>query len=93
MNTDWNGYGSDDSYSGLNLGQAGVVSSYSTGNNSGLKNLSFAYTFNRTNNYYRNAVIDGISDNGSMADFWALQGTGSAPANWEARHGWPTRPT
>lgn len=76
MSTDWNGYGSDDSFSGLNLGQAGVVSAFSTGNNSGLKNLSFSYTFNRTNNYYRNAVIDGISDNGSMADFWALQGTG-----------------
>ena len=76
MNTDWNGYGSDDSFSGLNLGQAGVVSSLSTGKSSGLLNLSFAYTFNRTNNYFRNAVIDGISDNGSMADFWALQGTG-----------------
>ncbi|MCK7540615.1 MAG: hypothetical protein MZV63_61865 [Marinilabiliales bacterium] len=35
-----------------------------------------AYTFNRTNNYYRNAVIDGINDDGSMADFWALQANG-----------------
>lgn len=76
LNTDFNGYGSDDSYSGLNLGQIGVVSSMSTGRSTGLTNLSFAYTFNRTNNYYRNAVIDGISDNGSMADFWALQATG-----------------
>ncbi len=76
MNTDWNGYGSDDSYSGLNLGQIGVVSSFSTGRNSGVTNLGFAYTFNRTNNYFRSAVIDGISDNGSMADFWALQADG-----------------
>ncbi len=76
INTDWNGFGSDNSYSGFNLGQAGVVSSIKTGSSRGLTNLSFAYTFNRTNNYYRNAVIDGISDNGSMADFWALQGSG-----------------
>jgi hypothetical protein len=71
MNTDWNGFGSDDSYSGLNLGQIGVVSSFSTGRTSGLTNLSFAYSFNRTNNYYRYAVVDGISDDGSMADWWA----------------------
>ncbi|HOO67536.1 MAG: hypothetical protein H6545_01480 [Bacteroidales bacterium] len=76
MSTDFNGFGSDDSYSGLNLGQAGVVSSIKTGSRSGLTNLSFAYSFNRTNNYFRNAVIDGISNNGSMADFWALQATG-----------------
>lgn len=76
LNTDWNGYRSDNSYSGLNLGQAGVVSSFRTGSSKGLTNLNLAYTFNRTNNYYRNAVIDGISDNSSMADYWALQATG-----------------
>ena len=51
MNTDWNGYGSDDSYSGLTLGHAGLVSSFRTGSGKGLTNLNFAYTFNRTNNY------------------------------------------
>src|SRR5512133_1660864 len=35
MNTDWNGFGSDDSFTGLNLGQIGVVSSFSTGRTSG----------------------------------------------------------
>jgi len=76
LNTDYNGFDRDDNFSGLNLGQIGVVSSFSTGKTSGLSNLSLAYTFNRTNNYVRNAVIDGISDNGSMADFWALQAGG-----------------
>lgn len=76
MNADYNGFDSNDSYSGLSLGQIGVVSSFSTGKNSALSNLSVAYTFNRTNNYVRNSVIDGISDNGSMADFWALQAEG-----------------
>ena len=75
LNTNYNGFNSDDSYSGLALGQMGVVTSFDVGS-SGLSNLSVAYSFNRTNNYYRHSVIDGISDNGSMADFWALQADG-----------------
>lgn len=92
MNTDWKGFGSDDSYSGLNLGQAGIVSSFRTGSSKGLTNFNFAYSFNRTNNYYRNAVIDGISDNGSMADFWALQGEGyrSGELGGQAWMAWET---
>jgi hypothetical protein len=76
LNTVYNGYGNDDSNSGFYLGQIGVVSSFGTGKSMGLSNLSFAYTFNRTNNYYRNSLIDGINEDGSMADFWALQGSG-----------------
>lgn len=75
LNTDYKGFNNNDSYSGLTLGQIGLVSSFATGK-SGLSNLSFAYSFNRTNNYYRHAVIDGINDNGSMTDFWALQAEG-----------------
>ncbi len=76
LNTDYKGFSNTDSYSGLTLGQIGMVTSFGTGKSSGLSNLSFAYTFNRTNNYYRHSVIDGINDNGSMADFWALQADG-----------------
>jgi len=76
INTEYNGFGNDDSNSGFYLGQIGVVSSFSTGSSTGLSNLSLAYTFNRTNSYYRNAVIDGINDDGSMADFWALEASG-----------------
>ncbi len=76
LNTEYNGYGNSDSNSGFYLGQIGVVTSFSTGGSSGLSNISLAYTFNRTNSYYRNAVIDGINDDGSMADFWALEATG-----------------
>lgn len=75
LNTDYNGFNNNDSYSGLTLGQIGLVSSFGTGG-SGLSNLSFAYSFNRTNNYYRHSVIDGINENGSMTDFWALQADG-----------------
>ena len=39
MNTAWKGFGSEDSFSGLNLGQIGVVSNFGTGNKSGLTNL------------------------------------------------------
>jgi hypothetical protein len=76
LNTDYNSYVTDDSFSDLNLGQIGLVTSLTTGRG-GLSNLSIAYTFNRTNNFFRHSVIDGISDNGSMADFWALQADGS----------------
>lgn len=76
LNTNYKGFNSDDTYSGLTLGQIGVVSSFGAGKTSGLSNLTFAYSFNRTNNYYRRSVIDGINDNGSMADFWALQADG-----------------
>ena len=76
LNTNYYGFTNDHSSSDLNLGQIGLVTSLTTGRG-GLSNLSLAYTFNRTNNFYRHAVIDGINDNGSMADFWALQADGS----------------
>jgi len=76
MNTDYNGYTGNDRHSGMNLGQIGFVTSLGRGTGSGLSNLSIAYTFNRTNNYYRHSVIDGISNDGSMADFWAAQAEG-----------------
>jgi hypothetical protein len=76
MDADWNGFGSGDSYSGLSLAQAGLVSTFNTGRKSGITNIGLAYTFNRTNNFYRSVVIDGISTDGSMADFWALQAGG-----------------
>jgi hypothetical protein len=76
LNTSFNGFGNDKTASDFKLGQVGVVSSLSTGRKSGLTNLNFAYTLNRTNNFYRYAVIDGISDNSSMADYWALQANG-----------------
>jgi hypothetical protein len=76
LNTNYNGFTTDYSSSDLNLGQIGLVTSLTT--RGGLfSNLSLAYTFNRTNDFHRHAVIDGISDNGSMADFWALQAGGS----------------
>jgi hypothetical protein len=77
LNTDYNGYNNSDRYSGMNIGQMGLVSTFGSGTGSGLSSLSIAYTFNRTNNYYRHSVIDGISNDGSMADFWALQADGN----------------
>ena len=76
INTNFNGFSDDKSASDFKMGQVGVVSSLTTGRKSGLTNLNIAYTLNRTNNFYRYAVIDGISDNSSMADFWALQANG-----------------
>ncbi len=76
MNTNWNGFSTNDSYSGLSLSNAGFASTMSPGGSSAIKGLTFAYSFNRTNNFYRHSVIDGISNDGSMTDFWAMQASG-----------------
>ncbi len=88
LNTNYNGYNNDDQYSGMNLGQAGFVSTFGSGTGAGLSNLSIAYTFNRTNNYYRHSVIDGISNDGSMADFWALQANGTNNYDLDGGSAW-----
>lgn len=77
LNTDYNGYDTDNSFSDFELGQIGVVSAINLGSGSGLSALSVGYSYNRTNNFFRNSVIDGISERGSMADFWALQANGT----------------
>lgn len=60
----------------FNLGQIGLVTAMTLGNGSGLKSLSFGYSFSRTNNYDSHIIIDGISDASSMADYWADLATG-----------------
>jgi hypothetical protein len=77
LNTDYNGYNTDSRFSDFTLGQIGLTSSINIGRGNGLTGLSVAYSYNRTNNFYRHSVIDGISDAGSMADFWALQAEGT----------------
>jgi hypothetical protein len=61
----------------FNLSQAGVVSNIlSNGNNTGLISLNVAYSFNRTNNFNELTIINGISDNSSMADYWVYKANG-----------------
>jgi hypothetical protein len=70
----WNGSSSSDFRYNLNLNQIGVVTNiFSSGNETGLVSLNGAYSFNRTNNFNENITISGISDNSSMADYWAGQ--------------------
>jgi hypothetical protein len=73
----WNGSKSKDAASLFNLNQIGIVSNIiSTNNEKGLVNLNIAYSYNRTNNFTENITISGISNNSSMADFWASQANG-----------------
>lgn len=66
----------------LNLSQIGVVSNLiSTGNETGLVSLNFAYSFNKTNNFDENTTISGISNNSSMADYWASRANGYTKLN------------
>jgi hypothetical protein len=62
----------------FNLNQLGFVTNIlSTDNETGMVSLNVAYSFNKTNNYFTNITIEGISTNSSMADYWniASQGT------------------
>jgi hypothetical protein len=80
-----------------NLNQVGFVANISsTGNETGLVNLNFAYSFNRTNNFNENITINGISDNSSMADYFASMANGNTKSDlynnyttgWEANQTW-----
>ncbi len=56
----------------FNLNQAGFVYPLvNKDNTDGLSGLNFAYSFNRTNNFNVNAIIRGVNNNSSMADYWA----------------------
>ncbi len=93
INSSWRGFTSGSSYSGFTLANAGFASTMRTGKSGGLTSLTFAYSYNRTNNYHSKIVIDGISDDGSMTDFWAMQAGGLRPGNlagptWMAYDAW-----
>jgi hypothetical protein len=67
----FNGISSDYLYN-FNLNQAGIVSNIISNNSeTGLITLNFGYSFNKTNNFYQNIMIQGASPTSSMADYWA----------------------
>ena len=69
--------GQDYAYN-LNINQFGMVLPLSKGNgSSGLVSLNLAYSYNRTNNFYENAVIRGVLESSSMVDYFMgyAQGT------------------
>ena len=73
----FNGTGRSDFRYAFGLSQAGVAATvYSSGNQKGLVNLNAAYSYNRTNSFNQNTTISGISDNSSMADYWAISSEG-----------------
>ena len=70
-NARFNGMYSDYIYN-FNLSQAGFVSNIISNNQEeGLIKLNFGYSFNKTNNLNQNIMIQGTTNNGSMADYWA----------------------
>ncbi len=73
----FNNSSSDDFKYSLGLSQAGVVANIiSHGTSSGLVNLNFAYSFQKTNNYNENLTIKGIGEQTSMAEYWAARSEG-----------------
>jgi hypothetical protein len=68
----YNGTVSTEYLDNFNLGQAGMVSTIFSGNNtSGLITFNFGYSFNKTNNYDQIFIIQGTNQTSSMADYWA----------------------
>ncbi|HOS73342.1 MAG TPA: hypothetical protein PLZ75_12935, partial [Bacteroidales bacterium] len=74
--SDFNGLTSDFLYN-FNLNQAGLVVNLIRKNaESGLVSLNFGYTYSMKSNLNQNGLIRGISNRGSMADYWADISTG-----------------
>jgi hypothetical protein len=61
----------------LNLGQLGLVMNYNTGNNDGLVSGSWAFGYNRFNNFNSNYLITGTNPTSSMADYFAARAEGN----------------
>jgi hypothetical protein len=73
----WNNSSKSDFRYIFNLSQIGaVINLVPAGRESGLVNLNLAYSFNRTNNFYENITIEGISNNSSITDAWRTQADG-----------------
>jgi len=75
--TVFNSTNSDDLKYHFGINQVGVASTIiSNDESSGLVNFNIAYSWNRTNNFNENITIKGVSDNSSMADYWANSSEG-----------------
>jgi hypothetical protein len=73
----FNGTSSNDYLYNFNLGQAGIVANLIKNDaESGLLTLNIGYSFNRTSNLTQTIVIDGISSNSSLSDYWVDEAKG-----------------
>jgi hypothetical protein len=72
-----NSLSKDYSYN-FGLSHAGIVGTIISNNSTtGLINLNFAYSYSNTNIFYENTTIEGVSENSSMADYWARVSEGT----------------
>jgi hypothetical protein len=78
----FNGTKTGDYRYNFGLPQIGIVGSLiSHENSSGLVSLNFAYSYNGLNNYNENITMSGVSQNSSMADYWAKSSNGTLYSN------------
>jgi hypothetical protein len=76
--TTFNNTLSDGYYYNFGLSHAGLVWPVISNNSSnGLISLNFAYSYSNTNIFYENTTIEGVSENSSMADYWARVSEGT----------------
>jgi hypothetical protein len=90
----YNGVSTSGNLSNFNLGQIGIVANLIANNKeAGLITLNLGYSFNKTNNFSQNTVIQGVSNSSSMADYWASRANGNTKPNipddaWLANKTW-----
>ncbi len=66
----------------FNLNNLGFVISCKTGEDkTGWVNTNFAFGYNRTNNFHRNIIIEGVNPSSSMTDYFANRAAGTSPDN------------
>ena len=68
----------------LNLNNIGIVATYNTNNESGWISTSFAFGYNRLDNFNQNINIEGINTSGSMTDYFATLAKGKSTDNLDA---------
>jgi hypothetical protein len=69
----------EDSQTNFLFGNAGFVTAHKTKNNTGLVGASFAFAYNRLNDFNRNLYIHGINASNSLADYFMDQASGIHP--------------
>jgi hypothetical protein len=74
---------STDNLSNFNLNQIGIVGNLiSNSNETGLMTLNIGYSYNRTNSFSQSAIIKGVSNTSSMADYWAALGNNNGGTSY-----------
>lgn len=75
-NSSYNGSSLDDYRFHFQMGNIGLVANHNNGEGSDWKSVSFAFTYNRLNDFSKYIKIDGYNNTSSMTDYFAAIANG-----------------